>query len=449
MTTVKTSGYKIVMPRLGLTMTEASITRWLQNEGAWVKKGTPLFELEYEKATLEMESPASGWLRILVPVQQVVPVLTPIAVLEEADVPSAAAPVHVPREPAAPGSPAETPLGAQVIASQPEQAPLRATPKARKLARKEGIDLHALSGSGPRAMIVAQDVLEAARALSPHVPGVRISPLARLVAQEMGVNPQEISGSGPQGRIMRSDIERATQSAPAAALRPAGSPDLAALSGLRGVIASRLSASWLERPQVTLTTEADATCLVAMRKQMQEEWQVKLSYNAFLVKVAARALAEHPAMNARLTPTGIQILPGIHIGLAVETPRGLLVPVVKDADKISLREANDTILSLAKRALEGRSQPDELSGGTFTLTNLGMYEIDAFTPLINPPECAILGIGRIVARPVGLDGQIVLREMMALSLSFDHRLVDGAPAARFLQRIKTIIERCFLIGFEA
>jgi pyruvate dehydrogenase E2 component (dihydrolipoamide acetyltransferase) len=406
-----TATFDVVMPRLGLTMTEAKITAWLKPEGAWVEKGEPLFVLEHEKASLEIESPASGRLNILVPVEQVVPILTPIAVLDctgEATVP------NVER--------------------------VRATPKARRLARAQGIPLQGLAGSGMRGMVTAADL----QALFKARPGVKASPLAQKVAQEMGVELTSVAGSGPRGQVMRRDVEKAV-SAPA---RPAASSELDALPGLRGIIARRLSASWAERPQVTLTTEADATSLVALRQQVEAEWNVKISYNAFLIKLVAWALREYPYINAQLTASGIQLLPDIHIGLAVDTERGLLVPVLHDADRKSFFEIQDELGSLTQRALEGRSLPDDLTGGTFTITNLGVYEIDAFTPVINPPECAILGVGRIVPRPVGLNGQIVLRDMMALSLSFDHRLVDGAPAARFLQRVKTLIERCFLIGIE-
>jgi pyruvate dehydrogenase E2 component (dihydrolipoamide acetyltransferase) len=403
--------FEVVMPRLGLTMTEARIMEWLKPEGAWVEKGEPLFVLEHEKATLEIESPASGRLHILVPVEKVVPILTPIAVLE--------------------GSGATQLLKVEAV---------RATPKARRLARAQGISLEGLAGSGMRGMVAAADV----QAFLKARPGVKASPLAQKVAQEMGVELASIAGSGPRGQVMRRDVERTT-SAPA---RSAASSGLAALPGLRGIIARRLSASWVERPQVTLTTEADASSLVALRQQVEAEWNITISYNAFLIKLIARALREYPYINARLTASGIQLLPEINIGLAVDTERGLLVPVVHDPDRKSFFEIQNELTPLTQRALEGRSLPDDLTGGTFTLTNLGMYEIDAFTPVINPPECAILGVGRIISRPVGLNGQIVLRDMLALSLSFDHRLVDGAPAARFLQRVKTLIERCFLIGME-
>lgn len=429
------STFSVVMPRLGLTMTEARITEWLKPEGAWVDKGTPLFVLEHEKASLEMEAPASGYLHILVPVDQVVPILTPIAALVETPG-QAAQPASRPAPTAGEARPAATgavpAAGVEGIGGGER---VRATPKARALARRQGLSLEGLAGSGLRGMLTSADV-QAALEVKP----VKASPIAKKVAHEMGVDLAAVSGSGPRGQVMRRDVERAAVPAPAPAL-------LAGLTGLRGIIANRLSSSWVERPQVTLTTEADATHLVALRQQLQAEWNIKLSYNAILVKLAAKALQEHPNLNVQLTPEGLLALPEAHIGVAVDTPRGLMVPVVKSAGSRSLVEINDALQGLAQRAIEGRSQPDELSGGTFTITNLGMYEIDAFTPIINPPECAILGVGRIVSKPVGLNGQVVLRDMMALSLSFDHRLVDGAPAARFLQRIKTLIERCFIIGF--
>ena len=220
------------------------------------------------------------------------------------------------------------------------------------------------------------------------------------------------------------------------------------LTGLRAIIAERLSAGWRERPQVTLTTEADATNLVSARQQVIAETSDKISYDAFLVLLVARALREHPNVNATLTETGIAQLADINIGVAVDTERGLLVPVVHNANAKSLTEINLALRELAERAVAGRSLPDDLAGGTFTLTNLGMYEIDAFTPIINPPECAILGVGRIVSKPVGLNGQVVLRDMLALSLSFDHRLIDGAPAARFLQRVKQLVEWPFALALK-
>jgi pyruvate dehydrogenase E2 component (dihydrolipoamide acetyltransferase) len=447
--------YEVVMPRLGLTMTEAKIIEWLKKEGEWVAKGEILFVIENEKSTVEIEAPTDGHLRIITPIDVTVPILTPVARLTGGTVSghhtmaeggSSAGMLSGEHPTSADATNTSTTLSTDLTpdTSTPDTLP-PASPKSRALARTLNISLQGISGSGIRGMVVAEDVQRAAARLSSNVetkPAVKASPVAQRVAEKAGLDLASVAGSGSGGRIMRGDVEKALVS------KPLPSTPLP-LSGLRGIIAERLSQSWRERPQVTLTTEADATNLVAARQQLNAELAAqneKISYNALLVRLVARALAEHPDINVQLTDTGLQTLSDINIGLAVDTERGLLVPVVRDVSGKSLRQINEEINTLAERAIKGRSLPDELSGGTFTITNLGAYEIDAFTPLINPPECAILGVGRIVSKPVGLNGQIVLRDMLALSLSFDHRLVDGAPAARFLQRVKQLIERPFTLA---
>ncbi len=437
--------YSVVMPRLGLTMTEATVTAWLREEGAWVEKGQALFTLEHEKATLEIESPASGRLHILASVGEVVPILAPIAALfdspqagsqvqEQADLP--------PTLPRRWENPSKT-AGAEGAAADAPLALLAATPKARALARRQSLSLEGIRGSGPRGMIVSRDLANAPRTGA----GARVSPVAQRMAQEKGVPLETLRGSGPQGKVMRRDVENAAMP-PAAPVPGSAGAELDGLTGLRRVIATRLSRSWNERPQVTLTSEADASALVTLRDQVWAEWQRKVSYNAFFIKLAAKALAEHPYINVQLTAQGLVQLPQIAVGLAVQSERGLVVPVVRDPQDKTVFAIQEELDGLVERALAGRALPEELTGGTFTITNLGAYEIDAFTPIINPPECAILGIGRIQSKPVGLEGKVVLREMVSLSLSFDHRLVDGAPAAHFLQRIKTLVERAALFGLE-
>ncbi len=438
-----TAVYQVVMPRLGLTMTEGKIIEWVKADGEWANKGETLFIIENEKSTVEIEAPANGYLKISTPVDVTVPVLSPVGTLSGGTVSGHHA---VSGENPTSDIPSLTPFDqsqGKPDTSSPDTSP--ASPKARTLARKLNISLEEISGSGIRGMIVTEDVQRAAARLSSNVetkPTVKASPVAQRAAEQAGLDLASVPGSGAGGRIMRGDVEKALVGKPAPS---APFP----LSGLRGIIAERLSQSWRERPQVTLTTEADATNLVAARQQLNAEMAAqneKISYNALLMRLVALALAEHPNLNAQLTETGLQTMPGINLGLAVDTPRGLLVPVVREVPAKSLRQINQEINSLAERATQSRSLPDELSGGTFTITNLGAYEIDAFTPLINPPECAILGVGRIASKPVGLNGQIILREMMALSLSFDHRLVDGAPAAKFLQRVKQLIERPFALA---
>jgi pyruvate dehydrogenase E2 component (dihydrolipoamide acetyltransferase) len=218
---------------------------------------------------------------------------------------------------------------------------------------------------------------------------------------------------------------------------------------LRGIIADRMGTSAHTTARVTLMTEVDATAFVDVRTRLKaevsEEWGFAPGYNDLLALMVARALREYPYMNARLNGDVIERLPGINVGMAVDTERGLLVPVIHGADQMGLRAFGQQFRDLVARARVGKSLPDDLTGGTFTITNLGMFDIDAFTPIINLPELAILGVGRILAKPVVRDGEIVARQMVTLSLTFDHRLVDGAPAARFLQRIKQMVENPYLL----
>jgi pyruvate dehydrogenase E2 component (dihydrolipoamide acetyltransferase) len=220
------------------------------------------------------------------------------------------------------------------------------------------------------------------------------------------------------------------------------------LKGIRAIIAERKAASVHTTARVTLMMEADATHFVDMRErlkaQVSEEWGFTPGYNDLLAKIVASALRKFPYMNARLTAEAIELVAAVNMGMAVDTERGLLVPVIREADRKSLRQFGTEFRQLLERARAGRALPDDLTGGTFTLTNLGMYDVDAFTPIINLPEAAILGAGRIAPKVVAREGQMVIRQMWTLSLGFDHRLVDGAPAARFLQYVKNLIEEPYL-----
>jgi pyruvate dehydrogenase E2 component (dihydrolipoamide acetyltransferase) len=270
------------------------------------------------------------------------------------------------------------------------------------------------------------------------------------------VDLRGVSGSGPGGRITREDVEQAAQGAAVAEPAPAEpTPRPAAevlertpLAGIRGAVARRMAESSRATARVTLLMEVDATALVNLRERLKgrvaEEWGFAPSYNDLLAKIVATALRQHPHMNARLTADALERLAHVNLGLAVDTERGLLVPVVRDADTKSVRQLAEEFRALAEKARAGRASPDDLSGGTFTITNLGMYDVWAFTPIINLPEAAILGVGCITPTPVVRQGQVVVRQMLMLSLAFDHRLVDGAPAARFLQVLKALIEEPYL-----
>jgi len=432
--------YEVVMPKLGLIMTEARLAEWYKEEGEWVEAGEPLFALESDKSIIDIEAPAGGRVSIVVPAGDTVPVMTPVAYILAEDI----------TMPATTGEPIlalpkETIVKEDSLPMPPSQArpisTIRATPKARKHARQQGISLADMGGSGPRGMVVVADLDQIVEKDSANA-----TPIARKMAAECGLDLSEIAGTGPNGRITRTDVSRALANVVANSPGPSkGTPAVEKrplpLVGLRRVIAQRLSDSWRERPQVTLTTEVDATNLVSARQQLNAETGRKVSFNTFFLMATARALREQPHVNVRLTDSGIITLQEINIGLAVDSERGLLVPVLFRADSKSILVLDTEINEMAQRALTGKALPDELSGSTFTITNLGPYGIDAFTPIINPPEAAVLGVGRIAPRPFVVERQLEVRDTVNLSLSFDHRLLDGAPAARFLQRIATLIER--------
>jgi pyruvate dehydrogenase E2 component (dihydrolipoamide acetyltransferase) len=286
--------------------------------------------------------------------------------------------------------------------------------------------------------------------------------VAQRVAAVAGVDPETLAGTGPRGRVTKADVERLVQNDQTANTQPTTTPistpfpaladmevlESIPLKGTRGIIAERMGASVHTTARVTLVMEVDATEFVKMRERLKdkvsEQWGFAPGYNDLIAKITATALKKFPYMNARLTADAIQIIKPINIGMAVDTERGLLVPVIREADKKSLRMFGSEFRQLVERSRNRKSLPDDLTGGTFTITNLGAYDVDAFTPVINLPEAAILGVGRIAPKAVVVKDVVVARTMCTLSLVFDHRLVDGAPAARFLQYIKELMEEPYL-----
>jgi pyruvate dehydrogenase E2 component (dihydrolipoamide acetyltransferase) len=451
---------EVILPVLGETMDKGRIIKWFAQEGQSVEKGEPLYQIETDKAVLDVEAPASGLLRrVLYETDAEVPVLSVVAVIAGPD-------EDLGKYSATQGasSGVTTVVAAEEVAAHNAEAPrhgpkhLFASPRARKIAAEQGVELGLVQGSGPGGRIVERDVLDFARSQVVQKSGPAefpaTTPTARKAAATVGLGLGGLHGTGPGGRITRADVEAATavrpvRTAAVTSQAPAIPGERLPLTGVRRIIAERMSASSRATARVTLTTEVDASRFVQIRSLLKQQLEPQLgfaiSYTDILVAVAARALSEHRHVNVRLTDEGIEMLSSINIGVAVDAERGLLVPVVRDADKKGIASLAVGLRELVSRARDGKSMPDDLSGGTFTLTNLGMYDIDAFTPIINLPECAILGVGRIRERPVVCDGEVCVRPMMVLSLSFDHRLVDGAPAARFLQRIKELIEQPFLL----
>jgi pyruvate dehydrogenase E2 component (dihydrolipoamide acetyltransferase) len=426
---------EVILPKLGQTMKEGTIIEWVKKEGDPVERGDLLFIFESDKATLEVEATVRGFLRkILVPTGEMVPVLTVVALITrtvDEDIESyqveGSKVQRVEAQDSALAPAALQPLTLKPETLHPAAGRIFASPRARKLAREKEVDLALVTGTGPHGRIVEQDVL-AYLTLRPAdvAAAAQAIPAGLQIRREPALQPPAPPMEAP-----------AIESMP--------------LTGLRRIIAERMAASAQATARVTLVTEADATAFVEAREQLKatvvEEWGFAPGYNDLLGIIVARVLRELPYMNARLSADGqaIERLPIVSLGMAVDTERGLLVPVIQDADQKGLRAFGTELRTLVERARAGKSLPDDLTGGTFTITNLGMHEIDAFTPIINLPEAAILGVGRIQPKPVVQGGEIVVRQMWTLSLVFDHRLVDGAPAARFLQRIKQLVENPYLL----
>jgi pyruvate dehydrogenase E2 component (dihydrolipoamide acetyltransferase) len=426
---------QVLVPPLGQTVDTMTFVAWLKQEGEPVQQGEPLYVVETDKAMLDVEAPATGVLAQMTAKKgDEVKALAPIAVILEHG-------------------------GAE---SRPR---LFVSPRARRLAEAEGASLEDMDASGPEGAIVERDVraylkeremaLAAAAAVADgaarqDVPreAANISPLARRLADEAGIDLAAVRGTGPRGQITREDVEAALAAQPAGereqsseTIRPA---EVIPLAGPRKLIAERMSASSRETAPVTLIAEADVTELVRLRERLASDG-VPVSYNDLLLYALGRALRQHPRMNASLDGDCVKVWPQVHIGMAVDTERSLLVPVVRDADRKGLAELAAETTELAERARAGKCAPQELRGGTFTLTNLGMFGIDAFTPIINLPECAILGVGRIKTEPVWVEDHVEPRQRVWLSLTFDHRLVDGGPAARFLQAVVKLVEKPHLL----
>lgn len=424
---------QIIMPKLGMAMTEGTVVKWLKQDGDEVTKGEPIVVVMSKKITYTVEAPASGILRIVAgpketrAVGQVIGfILSPGELMPEVEMAPPPMPEAVPVEirEAAPPPPPPAPEVPREV---------RASPAARRLARELGVDLTRVRGTSPEGRITEADV----RAYYDQQQYIQATPLARRIAEEEGLDLSQIQGTGPGGRITEEDVLRALEGrkAPVPTL-----PKTVPFTGMRQAIAERMMESLHSMAQLTLTTRADVTELVGLREVLSQRWNVRLSYTDFIVKAVALALKEHPILNSSLVGEEIVLHGDVHIGVAVALEDGLIVPVIRHADQKSLPEIHQAVQDLAERARKGDLSVDEVTGSTFTITNLGTYGIDAFTPIINPPEVAILGVGRIFEELALVNGQVAVRSRVVLSLTIDHRIVDGAPGAAFLQTVVRYLE---------
>jgi pyruvate dehydrogenase E2 component (dihydrolipoamide acetyltransferase) len=398
---------EVIIPSLGEVVEHVTILKWFKSEGDWVAKGEPLLEVESEKVTVEIEAPASGILaRILFPKGSKVPIAQVVAIIaargeriaEQYGEP-------MPRASETAGGPLQRPMPVQERKSDG----VRAAPVARKLAEQHGIDLSLVKPTGPHGTIMKKDV-EEYLAFSSAGP-----------AASAKKNEEMVSHGLPAALAAKEPIE----SLP--------------IEGVRRVIFNNMYQSLSQTAQLTLHTEACAESLVALRGRFSGKGQ-DVSYNAILVKISAMALRLHPKINVSVEGDNIRVWRQVHIGLAMEAKEALIVPVVRNSDMKTIWEIEREIKELVEKTRQNKLSPDELVNGTFTLSNLGFADIDYFTPIIRPPESAILGVGRIVKKPGIKDDQVVPEARIGLSLTFDHRIIDGAPAARFLNTIKGMIE---------
>jgi pyruvate dehydrogenase E2 component (dihydrolipoamide acetyltransferase) len=437
---------EVRLPQFGMGMQEGTILRWFKHEGDQVQEGDPLCELETEKANVEVPAPEGGILsQIVAEVGATIPVFEILGVLAAAGEPAP------PRRSVVAGKKDGTAHSAGAsnssvnIASTSEggsRGP-QVTPLARRVAKEQGIELNGVTGTGPGGRITDHDVRRlidermkaSVSANAAAQRNVQIEPRARRLAREHKIDLTRLAGSGPGGRITEQDVSLFLAGSPSSAAREQVIP----LTGKRGVIARRMTESLQSSAQLTLTTEANVTVLVRQRKAPNE--QPDLTYNELLIKASALALRKHPRLNSTVVGQEIHVLPEIHVGLAVALDDGLVVPVVRNADQKPLAVIASEVRELIERARAGKLMMAEITGGTFTVTNLGGFGITSFTPIINPPEAAILGVGCIVDRLVRRESDMVWQQMMGLSLTVDHRVVDGAPAAAFLKTLCELLER--------
>jgi len=410
---------EIVMPKLGLTMTEGLIVEWRKKEGDPVKKGDILFVLETEKVTYEVEAPEDGTLgKILVKEQETVPVGAAVAYLlkpGEAAVEVTAAPSAAPKAEAA--SPAPAAALAAPASAPPAGGRVKATPLAKKVAKELGVDLSAVAGTGPGGRILREDVEKAKAA------GIQAPAAAAPAAAPAPAAPAQ---------------------APAAPAATAAEGRLAAFTGMRKTIAKRMLQSKVEAAQAYMGNTVDATRIQALRAELmpfiEKKSGVRITITDLMMKITGAALREHPVINTRWTDKGVLYLPEVNMGMAMALDEGLIVPVIKNINAKSLGQVAQDRVALIEKGKKNSFLPDDIKGSTFTLSAMGMFGLETFTAIINQPENAILAVGAILDKPVALKGEVVIRPMMSVNLTYDHRTIDGAEAGKFMRTLKEMIE---------
>ncbi len=433
----------VIMPKLGQTVEESTLVKWHKKTGDQVVKGDILFEIETDKAVLEVESFFDGTLlKIIVNDGETVPVMHPVGFIGKPGdaIPEVAPPVKKPAS-SAPAAPATTsssvpapsekrsaPSVAPAATAQPAAPSVQArrkavSPRARALARERAISTDGIAGSGPGGRVVEKDVL--AHMAARGYDSIRITPSALALAREAGIDILSIDARG----------ERVTLDTVRTAIAEKPKP----ISRLRAVISERMTQSYTTAPHFFVTTSVDMTELLALRKELKKQGR-PYSLTDFILKAVALALVRHPAVNSSTNGRAVRWHSRVHLGMAVAIKEGLVVPVIRNADEITLAELHETARDLALKARDSKLAPDEMAGSTFTVSNMGMLNVENFTAIINPGESAILAISSTREEPVVIKNEIKIRSMMKMTLSSDHRIIDGAMAAGFINTVKKLIE---------
>jgi len=435
------------MPKLGMTMRTGKLSKWFKNEGDQVGAGEELFEVETEKITNKVEAPVGGILfQIVVREGAVVPIGTIVGVIAEPgeiperiegiEVGEIAEPTPAPVA-AASGTEAEGPV---------ERGEILATPASKRLAKELVVDLTLVKGTGPDGRIREADVT---RYHEQALRKPRITPLAEEIARKASLDISVISGTGEGGKITREDVERALQERKPAAVEEKKPALTIPMTGMRKAIADNMFASLHNTAQLSLASEVDVTeslrFVALVQEQHKKDESVRVSLNDIVIMATSRALKRFPIMNSTQVGSEIILHDSVAMGIAVAIPEGLIVPVLRDADRKGLLQIAGEARVLIGKARSNSLSMDDVTGGTFTITNLSASRVDNFTPILRPPETGILGIGRVVKKPVVFEGEIVIRSLMGLSLTFDHRVVDGSPASVFFDLLCSYLEQPTLI----
>jgi pyruvate dehydrogenase E2 component (dihydrolipoamide acetyltransferase) len=449
---------EVVIPALGLTVEKGKILKWLKKEGDTVSKGDSLYEVEADKVTTEVESPASGVLRrILIPEGVEVPILTVVAVitdgkekLPEKYLTVAAAKPEKKDEP----GPPRIQEPSVFVTSGPTE--IKAPPAARKLAKERGIDLLSIRGSGPGGTILVRDVESFPGRGGQAGPRVLATPTARKLAEKEGIALGSVKGSGVSGRVMKADVvetrsalQSSGQKTKVSEVRVAQVSkyrlgQIIPMNSIRKVIAKRMAQSKFTAPHIYFFNDVDMEKLLNLREEILAEFEenegIRISINDFLIKAVALTLREFPLVNSTVSGEEIRISPEINVGLAVAMEDGLIVPAIPKTDQLGLGEIARYRADLVDRARQTKLTIEEMERGTFTISSLAQFDITFFTAILNPPQSGILTVGKVEEKPVVRNGQMVIRRVMREGLSVDHRVIDGAVAAQFLQSLKKKLE---------